>query len=278
LFISRSITRPLARIISQLHATSRHLANSAGLLRTSSQNLSTDTSRSAAALVQSNGSIALINGTVAQTAEHSRQAQRAAEETVTATVSSKAAMQDMSDAIVGIKMASDECVKIVKGIELIAFQTNLLALNASIEAARAGDAGKGFRVIALEVRRLAEEVRGEASHTSQIIDQNMVRATKGMEIQQRVSATLEHVSSSARTSSALMSEIAKAAANQKEALAEVQRAMQQIDATILSNAASAEQGSSMSLDLSDQSESVRTDIAELASLVSSSTTALGNGH
>jgi predicted nucleic acid-binding Zn-ribbon protein len=86
--------------------------------------------------------------------------------------------EGMTNNISGLSDKADNINKFVSTITSISDQTNLLALNAAIEAARAGDAGRGFSVVADEVRSLANETNKSASEVADLVG-NIITSTKG---------------------------------------------------------------------------------------------------
>ncbi len=106
--------------------------------------------------------------------------------------------------ITGIGASSRDISKIVKIIEEIADQTNLLALNAAIEAARAGDAGKGFTVVAEEVKRLAERSMASTREITTFVEAVQKDTGQAIELTQTI---LRQIVESVSKTSTLVGEV-----------------------------------------------------------------------
>ncbi len=138
-------------------------------------------------------------------------------------------MKQLTLSIKDITAAGVETSKIIKTIDEIAFQTNLLALNAAVEAARAGDAGAGFAVVAEEVRNLALRSAESARNTSALVEDIMKRIDQGSHLVNRTSEGFAKVFASVTQTVGLMDDIAKASSRQAGGIEDINQTVAEIN-------------------------------------------------
>ncbi|HKI98648.1 MAG TPA: methyl-accepting chemotaxis protein [bacterium] len=271
-FVSRSVTRPISRAVTQLSDVASVTASASGEVAQSSQTLASGASQQAASLEETSSSLEEISGMTRQNAEHTEKANHSAADARKLAAQGGEAMQRMHQAIGAIKASSDQTARIIKTIDEIAFQTNLLALNAAVEAARAGDAGKGFAVVAEEVRNLAQRSASAAKDTNVIIEESQAKADVGVNTAEEVAAVLQKIADSVQQVEDLVSEVANASREQADAVEQVNGAVSQMDQLTQGNAASAEQTAAASEELSSQSQLLMKIVEDLQALLNSGKT------
>ncbi len=165
-------------------------------------------------------------------------------------------MEQLMTATRNIDRSSSEIRTIIKTIEDIAFQTNILALNAAVEAARAGSAGKGFSVVADEVRNLAAKSAEAAQDTNGLIERSIQDVKTGTESTDLAVSAMRVISDCIGSVKSLMDEIAAASVQQSEMIASVEQGIREISNVVQTNSSTAEKSAAVSQELSVQARSL----------------------
>lgn len=270
-FITRSITGPIQRIIAGLTEGADQVNDAAGQVSTASQELSQGASEQASSLEETSSALEEMAAMTRTNAANAKQANELAVQARKAADEGDQTMGRLNHAMTAINESSDKISKIIKVIEEIAFQTNLLALNAAVEAARAGEHGKGFAVVADEVRNLAQRAAQAAKETTTLIEGAVNNAREGTQVAGEVGKALAAIVQDASKVSTLIDGITKASEEQAQGVEQVNTAVGQMDKVTQSNAAGAEESASASEELAAQAQAVKGMVADLISLVGGTT-------
>ena len=254
--VRRLVARPLSTVMQALKEASQQVNSAAEQILTSSNALADGANHQAASLEETSSSIVEIASMTKRSTETALKVKEASELTWKAGTAGMEEMRALDGAMGDIKTASDEVAKILKTIDEIAFQTNILALNAAVEAARAGDAGAGFAVVAEEVRNLAQRSASAAKETALKIENSVQRSSRGVQISREVAQRLQAILDRARQVDEHMAGIASDSREQSQGLEQISTTVAEMDKVTQENAATAEASATSAVQLNAQSDAL----------------------
>ncbi|SDT95254.1 methyl-accepting chemotaxis protein [Geopseudomonas guangdongensis] len=247
-----TLRKSLSGIVLDIHASIDRVAGATRGMAEGNLDLSARTEQQAAALQQTAASIEQITATVQQSAQHTREAGDLAGRAVDTVEQSGAVMGEVVATMERITGGAAQMDRVIGSIETLAFQTNLLALNASIEAAKAGEQGSGFAVIAREVRTLAQRTAVATEEVRALIEGSATVIESGAEQVRQAEHTLHEVVGAVTQLNVIMAELAGAAEEQGSGIAQVGQAVGQMDRVTQENAALVQQSAHLARRLDAQ--------------------------
>ncbi|MBJ6725492.1 methyl-accepting chemotaxis protein [Geomesophilobacter sediminis] len=266
-----SISASIASASTQLQATSEQIATGAEEVASQARTVATASEEMAA----TSSSIAQNCTVAAEASQSSTHSANAGADVVQQTITGMGAIADRvrqsSKTVEALGARSEQIGDIVGTIEDIADQTNLLALNAAIEAARAGEQGRGFAVVADEVRALAERttratkeigemikgIQQETRHAVRAMEEGVNEVEKGAVSAQKSGEALEEILGRIQEVSLQVSQIATAAEQQTAATGEVTTNIQQITEVVHDTAKGAEETAEAAGQLARQADDLQ---------------------
>jgi len=251
------------------HSTNREIQQE----RSQVDNVSSAVTQMAATVMEISGNAAQSSDAATKAEEQVHGGTRQAQEAMREIQSLADAIQEGVEVVSGLSQESDNIGAVIDVINSIAEQTNLLALNAAIEAARAGEQGRGFAVVADEVRSLAsrtqdstddirrmvERLQAMATQTDTVMQQGKDRSLKGVEKTEGVVSSLKDISDSIGTVQAQSSQIAQATEQQTIVAEDINKSLVAITSLSDKTSAHAESLAAEATQLS----SVSTELKEL---------------
>ena len=251
----------LRETLADVLAITREVNDGAAELSHGNYGLSERTETQAADLQNTASSMEEITSIVKQNADNAESARQLADATLQRAKSGGAIADRTIEAMDEISGSSAKVVEIISVIDEIAFQTNLLALNAAVEAARAGEQGRGFSVVASEVRQLAGRSASAAKEIKMLIEDSVEKVNGGTSLVKESGRELAGIVESIAELSGFVSSISTASNEQSIGVAEINKALIQIDTSTQQNAALAEEAAATS----DSMRSMASNLAQKAS-------------
>ncbi|MEY7623450.1 methyl-accepting chemotaxis protein [Enterobacter hormaechei] len=251
-----SLSSNIATLVREIRASSQTAMTLSDQLSSRSAQLSVKTEQQSASLVQTAASMEEMAASTKNNADNTR---LASEQANLATLQARKGgelMGQVANNMQSITDCAQQMTEIISLIDGIAFQTNILALNAAVEAARAGDHGKGFSVVAGEVRSLAHRSAEAAKNIKSLIEVTSHNVTQGVNVVSEAEKNMHDIVTGSGNVSRLMDEISASISEQEKGISQITQALSELERVTQSNV-------SMVEELNGSSDVLRNQVIEL---------------
>ncbi|WP_269477420.1 methyl-accepting chemotaxis protein [Hominibacterium faecale] len=252
--VLREINGLLKNSIQQIGASAEQVSGGAEQVSGGAQALAQGASEQASSIEELASSINEIADSVQANADSAVKSSRVADAVGSSISESNEQMNLLTDSMRQMELNSSEINQIVEEIDEIAFQTNILALNASVEAARAGDAGRGFSVVADEVRRLAAKSSEASKLTAEMIKKNTEAVNSSIGAVDMAAQKMQESVQRAKEVNQMVDSISQVSVQQADAVMQIRQSVERISEIVQGNSATAEESAAASEELSAQAQ------------------------
>lgn len=251
--INQSVAN-IRNIVDEIRTTASYVSNGANEISGGNNDLSDRTQSQAASLEETNATMKELMERVSNTANASKDSSRMAK---SATEKAQRGGDVVAKAVAAMQQIDESSSKIsdiIGVIDEIAFQTNLLALNAAVEAARAGESGRGFSVVASEVRSLAQRSAQAAKEIKGLIIESGNKVDEGSTLVNKAGETLTDIVNAISEVNVATSNISQDAMDQRHGIEQIFQAINDMDNATQQNAALVEEVSTASASLNETAD------------------------
>lgn len=250
--VQYGLRRTLAEVGSTLSATVERLGGVASTVASSGRDLTANSNQQASSMASARTSLEAVRNGATGNAVLAGQAQERLERLLQRLDEGLKAIHALQQSMGSITQASQQTAAVVNSINDIAFQTTILAVNATIESSRAGEAGRGFQVVARGVKALAKRASTQVRTTAELVAHAQKQTGSGVGRVEELLRIANEMATSADEVREAMTRLAEDSREQQKQVSEI--AVQMVDAARLAedNRQSAERAGNTTMTLGEQ--------------------------